>query len=782
MRHFIAVAVACFVVGSAGAQGTRADFDRAGDLAKRVQKTVIRDRVVPHWLEGGDQFWYRVDTTGGGWEYVFVDAGKGVRRPAFNHVVFSEKLTRELGRIVSADKLPIEAVKISESGRLVRFRADGKYWRFTVGDNRMSADEPRDELVAWLDSPRNSSSSGGAARILFVNQRDQPVQLAWIDPQGARKKYGEVPAKGQREFPSYHKHVWEVTDDGDRPLGWAMVPEDGGRLVIPADRAPVKPATRGEGNLTSPDGKYQIRFRTTPGDDRKVHLIESTPKDGGQPKLHTLNYAKPGDKLAVRKPYLFAVDGSKEITVSDSLFPNPFAINHVRWQADSSRFTFLYNQRGHQLLRVIGVDTTGQARTIIEETSPTFIDYSGKFYLHFTPSGNEAIWMSERDGWNHLYLYDTLEAKVRNQITKGPWAVRSVDRVDDEKRQIWFRASGMFPDQDPYHVHFGRVGFDGNGLTWLTSADGTHEVEWSPGGKWLIDTHSRVDRAAAVELRRGDTGQLVCPLEQADWSALRATGWQTPERFVAPGRDGKTPIHGVIFRPSNFDPAKKYPVIEQVYAGPQSSYVPRQFRHWHGTPQYLAELGFIVVQADGMGTSHRSKSFHDVCWKNLGDAGFPDRIAWIRAAAAKYPQLDLSRVGTYGGSAGGQNAVRALIAHGDFYKVAVADCGCHDNRMDKVWWNEQWMGWPVGPHYAEQSNVTQAHKLQGKLLLTVGELDRNVDPASTMQVVDALVRADKDFELLVVPGAGHGAGETPYAARRRADFFVRHLMGVEPRR
>jgi dipeptidyl aminopeptidase/acylaminoacyl peptidase len=184
---------------------------------------------------------------------------------------------------------------------------------------------------------------------------------------------------------------------------------------------------------------------------------------------------------------------------------------------------------------------------------------------------------------------------------------------------------------------------------------------------------------------------------------------------------------------------------------------------------------------DGMGTSHRSKAFHDVCWKNLGDSGFPDRIAWIRAAAAKYRELDLTRVGIYGGSAGGQSSTRALLAHGDFYHVAVSDCGCHDNRMDKIWWNEQWMGWPIGPHYAEQSNVTQAHRLTGKLLLIVGELDRNVDPSSTMQVASALVKADKDFDLLVIPGAGHGSAETPYGRRRRADFLVRHLLGVEPR-
>ncbi len=372
---------------------------------------------------------------------------------------------------------------------------------------------------------------------------------------------------------------------------------------------------------------------------------------------------------------------------------------------------------------------------------------------------------------------------MKNPITKGEWVVRGGDRVDEEKRQVWFRAGGIRPEQDPYYVHFCRVNFDGAGLVILTEGDGTHEVQFSPDRRYLIDTYSRVDLPPVTELRRVEDGKLVCELERADWSELLATRWATrwqpPERFVAKGRDGKTDIFGVIFRPTNFDAGKKYPVIEQIYAGPQGSFVPKGFRPFYG-PQAMAELGFILVQIDGMGTSNRSKAFHDVCCKNLADSGFPDRILWLKAAAEKYPCMDLSRVGIYGGSAGGQSATAALLQHPDFYKVAVSDCGCHDNRMDKIWWNELWMGWPVGPHYAEQSNVTNAHKLRGKLLLMVGEQDRNVDPASTMQVVNALVRAGKDFDLLVTPGAGHGSGESPYGRRRRMDFFVRHLLGVEP--
>jgi dipeptidyl aminopeptidase/acylaminoacyl peptidase len=530
----------------------------------------------------------------------------------------------------------------------------------------------------------------------------------------------------------------------------------------------------------SPDSRRLVAMRTRPGTRRSVYLIESSPSDQLQPKLHSYPYLKPGDEIPIRKPRLFDIEASREIPLDDALFPSPWSISDVRWSPDSSRFTFLYNQRGHQVLRIVAVDArSGEPKAIVDEQSQTFIDYAGKYFADYLDETSEVIWMSERDGWNHLYLYDARSGQVKNQITKGEWVVRGVERVDKEKRQIWFRAGGIRPGQDPYYIHFCRVDFDGTGLVILTEGDGTHSAQFSPDRRYFVDAWSRVDLPPVNELRRGGDGRLVCELEKADISALLAAGWRPPERFSAKGRDGATDIYGIIHRPSRFAPEKKYPVIESIYAGPQDSHVPKSFRASY-PQEALADLGFIVVQIDGMGTANRSKKFHDVCWKNLGDAGFPDRILWMEAAAARYPFMDLARVGIYGGSAGGQNAVRGLLAHGDFYKVGVADCGCHDNRMDKIWWNELWMGWPVGPHYEEQSNVTQARRLQGKLLLIVGELDRNVDPASTMQLVNALIKADKDFDLLVLPGAGHGAGAGEYGRRRVHDFFVRHLLGAEP--
>ncbi len=423
-------------------------------------------------------------------------------------------------------------------------------------------------------------------------------------------------------------------------------------------------------------------------------------------------------------------------------------------------------------MRVISVDAQSAKPTVLfEDKTETFINYSGKFYARYFPKTDEILWMSERDGWNHLYLHDAKTGKVIRQLTKGDWTVRGVESFNEADRSAVLRVAGMNPKEDPYHVHYVRVKLDDGSLTKLTEGDGTHRLTFSPNSKYYLDSYSRVDLPPVTELRQVADGKLVCKLESADASALKAKGWPQPERFVAKGRDGKTDIYGVVFRPSNFDPNKKYPVIEEIYAGPQGYFVPKAWSVNFGNKQTIAELGFIVVQIDGMGTDGRSKAFHDVCFKNLKDAGFPDRIAWIKALGEKYSYLDLARVGIFGGSAGGQNALAALIWHHDFYKVAVADCGCHDNRMDKIWWNEQWMSWPIDKSYEASSNVVNANKMEGKLLLVVGEVDSNVDPASTMQVANALVKADKDFDLLVIPGANHGAAESSYGRRRRMGFL-----------
>ncbi|MCP4573976.1 MAG: prolyl oligopeptidase family serine peptidase [bacterium] len=526
----------------------------------------------------------------------------------------------------------------------------------------------------------------------------------------------------------------------------------------------------------SPDSEHVVAMRTRAVTERAVYMVESAPDDQLQPRLRSYPYLKPGDDLPVGVPHLFDVSAGRQIPLDDSLFATPWDITDIHWAPDGSRFDFLYNERGHQVLRLVEVDAaTGRARTVVEDICDTFFDYSNKTYLHHLDATGELVWMSERDGWNHLYLVDRARGKVKKRITRGDWVVRWVDRVDEEVRQVWFWASGVVPGQDPYYLHLCRVDLDGRNLTVLTEGDGTHGVKWSPDRGFFVDTWSRVDQPPRHVLRRASDGGLACALEEADASELLAAGRRFPERFVAKGRDGETDIFGIIRRPVDFDVAKTYPVIESIYAGPHGQHVPKRFRGSY-RQQSLVDRGFIVVQIDGMGTNWRSKAFHDVCWRNIVDGGFPDRRVWIESAAAAHPEMDISRMGIFGGSAGGQNTVAALLTHGDFYHVGVADCGCHDNRMDKIWWNEQWLGYPVGSHYAEQSNVTLAPNLTGELLLIVGELDHNVDPASTMQVVDALIKADKDFDMLVIPGAGHGAAGTTYGKRRLEEYFALKLL------
>ncbi len=722
------------------AQGTKADYERAANLRREAEGKLRKGGVEAHWLPDGNRCWYRNTLADDRNEFVLVDAAKGERKvvlPADAVPRLATALSGALGEEVAAKDLQLKALDLSGDGTLL-LKSEGKSFSFNASTGALAPHVP-----------------------------DLPDAIASSKPEGPGTSY-----PGPQNL------------SPDR--AWQVEMTDGNLMVKPAGGGEAIALTKGEKLegvriFWAPDSmRFALMHTIPPGEKRTVHAVDSSPADQVQPKLKSWGYTKPGDRIALIKVRLFGVTPRREIPVASDLFSNPWHIDRMRWEADSSSFTFLYNQRGHQVMRIVSVSAgDGAARALIEDTPATFFNYFAKLLVQFHEKRSEVIWMSERDGWNHLYLFDSRTGKLKNQITRGEWVVRDVDWVDPEKQQIWFTAGGINPTEDPYHIHFCRINFDGSGLVRLTSGDGTHDIRFSPDRRFFIDRYSRIDLPPVHELRRTDDGSLVCELEKADISLLqKIPGWSMPERFVAKGRDEATDIWGIIHRPSNLDPARKYPVVEKIYAGPHGNYVPKKFFEYL-TAMDIAELGFIVVVIDGMGTNWRSKAFHDVCWQNLKDAGFPDRIPWIKAATVKYSWIDANRVGIYGGSAGGQNALGALLFHPDFYRVAVADCGCHDNRIDKIHWNEAWMGL-MGPHYAENSNVTHAHKLQGKLFLTVGELDTNVDPASTMQVVNALVVAGKDFDMCAVPGAGHGVGETPYLRRRREDFFVRHLHGVEP--
>lgn len=810
--HLVVLAALAVLVVSAQAgfaQGTQADYARAQSLAGRTEQKLFRTSLKPNWLSGTNRFWYRLQTDADKFEFVLVDADTG-----------------EIKRAADAKSLGL----------------------------------PQPKSVVPLQPPRTPGrplrGMGESTAISFNNQLDDAVELFWIEAGGQRQPYGRVRPGDTREQHTYAGHVWLVTDAVGNTLGVFVATAEKLEVVVDGkpERAVVPKRIRRLDRLgESPDGQWTIQFTnhnivlvekksggatqlTPDGTEEKpyrgpavwspdsqscvvqsvrlvkprvVTLVESSPRDQLQPKVQTYDYFKPGDALPQPQPVLIRVADRTALPVANDLFPNFFTEDgklDIRWAPDGREFYFDYNQRGHQLYRIIAVNaTTAAVRVVVEETSRTFVDYSNKIWREWLDQTGELLWMSERDGWNHLWLYDVAgnlpasesrlqaaandqgdlkplppEGGVPRQVTRGDWVVRKVVKVDEGKRQVWFLASGLRADEDPYQLQLCRVNLDGSGFVQLTQSDGHHSVEFSPDERFFIAKWSRADHPPVHELRRSADGKLICELERAEAGGLLAAGWTMPERFVAKGRDGQTDIHGILIKPSNFDPAKLYPVVEEVYAGPHGAFAPKEFGRLL-RQHTLAELGFIVVQVDGMGTNHRGKKFQDVAWKNLQDAGFPDRIAWLKAAARTRPWMDLQHVGIYGGSAGGQNAMRALLDYPGFYSVAVADCGCHDNRMDKIWWNEQWLGWPVDESYVQGSNVADAAKLRGKLLLFVGELDKNVDPASTMQVVNALEKADKDFDLVVMTGAGHGAAETPYGIRRRQDFLVRHLYGNEPR-
>ena len=531
--------------------------------------------------------------------------------------------------------------------------------------------------------------------------------------------------------------------------------------------------------IWSPDSRKLATVKVRDVQERRIPLIESSPSSQKQPILQWRDYAKPGDVLPVYLPVLFDVEARKQMALNVTPYENQFYLNLTGWREDSRAFTFEFNQRGHQRYVIGEVSAAdGSIRHLVDEQTKTFIYYYNN-YRYDLDDGKELLWISERDGWRHLYLIDGTSGQVKRQVTKGEWVLRQVDYVDETNRVVYFTASGFNKGEDPYNLHYCRINLDGTGFTDMTPENGNHRVTFSADRSYFTDVYSRPDLPPVSQLKRTSDASVVAGLQRCDVSALQAESWQMPEVFCAKGRDGQTDIWGNIYRPMHFDASKSYPVVEFIYAGPHDSHVDKDFKPAHHLVSKLVELGFIVVSIDGMGTSNRSKAFHDVCWKNLKDAGFPDRIAWMKAAGAKYKYMDLNRVGIYGWSAGGQNAMAALLFHNDFYKVAVALCGCHDNRMDKIWWNEQWMGYPIDASYSTSSNVDNAYRLKGKLLLINGELDDNVDPASTLQVVSALMKANKNFEQLYLPGKTHSLGG-PFEMHKMHDFFVKNLLGQEP--
>ncbi len=732
------------------------DYARAERLLPgNVKKLAFRLGIAPQWLGQSGQLVYSVNTRHGR-QYVLVNSKAGLKSPAFDHVALAAALTHAIGRAFTHDHLPFEKASFSQDGESVEFSCDGYTWSYQTTTDELTKLSPV--------SPNNSGevTSPDKAQAAFVKDHNLFVRTG-----------------GGQEV--------QLTSDGSADFFYA---EPFGSPIVAAGllKGPVAANFQRPAIKWSPDSKQILTYRINAEKAKQYHLLQSVPLDGSiRPKLYSYVHGGPGDdECALAYPVIIDVASGAQIPLEIEPQEHLYYGAPGTWtywtKGDDPRIIWLKSMRERRSFQVLEVDPkTGNTKVLFEESTP---HNQGLSPVKVLGDGQEILWMSQRDGWMHLYLYDGKTGALKNRVTSGPFVVRDIEWVDEKNRVVYFTACGKEEGRDPYYRHLYSVNLDGSDMKLLTPEDAEHAVSISPCGEFFVDTYSRVDLAPKTVLRKTD-GALVLVLEEADIELLLATGWIFPEPFKAKARDGITDIYGVIFRPSSFDSKKSYPVIEGNYAGPQRIRTPKAFgdngsnEFWQD--QAIAELGFIVVTVDGFGMAYRSLPFQDYAFKNLGDGGFPDHITAYRQLADRYPYMDLNRVGIYGGSAGGYGAARALLAHPDFYKVGVAWAGNHDHRIGKAGWVERYMGRHLGPHYAEQSNWVQAKNLVGKLLIMHGEMDENVSPAASLRLANELIEANIDFDFLLIPNGVHGSARThPYVVRRRWDYFVRNLLGLEP--
>ena len=746
---------------------TREDYVRAERfLPWNAAKLVFGLDVVPNWIENSETFWYRA-VRRSGIEFVKVNAQDGTAAPAFDHVRLAAALTRGSQVPLDPHLLPFERISFDQNDRNVSFTFEEAYWTCNLEHYECSSTE--DTAGPAADVVRSPDGRWDA----FV--RDHNLWVRSVD--------------SEEEL--------ELTSDGESNYAY------GAPLPSPLPSAGIADP-EGPAILWAPDSQRFLSCRIDARNALNLHLVQSVPQDGGHRlNLHSYAYPLPGDEeVPLAEVWLFNVGEGLALMSDIASIPmlhygSPFNSNAVWWTSTGDRVFILARDRGFLCYELTEIDsTTGKAREVLRETASRGIDpylLWSAVNIRILNDGEQILWYSQRDGWAHLYLYDGRTGALLRQVTEGSFNVSEVIRLDEQSRRLYFMAVGREPNADPYYSRLYQISLDDGEPELLTAEEAEHGAIFSPSGKFFVNTYSRHD-LPPVSLLRSATGNVICELERADIESLSEMGWQIPERFVAKARDGMTDIYGVVFRPSNFDPRRQYPVIDNIYAGPQVNQAPTSFADskrvggasragrgrgfWHA--QAIAELGFVVVMIDGLGMPARSKAYHDVSYRKLGDGGIEDHVAALHQLADRYPYLDLDRVGIFGHSAGGYASAHAILTFPEFYKVCVSSAGNHDHRLDKASWVERYMGLPVGDHYRQQANQTLAANLEGKLLLIHGEMDENVHPASTLVVVDALIKENKDFDLLIIPNLPHASDTHPYFVRRRWDYFVRHLLGAEP--
>jgi dipeptidyl-peptidase-4 len=744
---------------SASAPGlTAADYARAEKfLAAGTTSLVVGGAVGAVWLPD-DRLTYR-NTTADGVEFILVDPVKKTRTRAFDHEKLAATLQTAAGGTFDAKKLPFQTIELSADSKKVSFDVEAKRWSCDVKGLACQSTG-----AAKGDRPAAGRGGRGGGNIAVTS------------PDGKKAVFIKDWNLWVRDVATNQEKA--LTTDGVKDFGYAT---DNAGWTGSA-RAIV---------LWSPDSKKVATFQQ---DERKVGEMYLVETKAGHPVLKSWKYPLPGDAV-VAMLHRVVIDAETGTTVRFKMDPDyhramlgdDFSVRDMIWSPDGAQLAFVSTARDHKKATVrLANIATGEVKTLFEETEKTHFESPAGWRILWAT--NEIIWNSQRDNWSHLYLYDLTTGKLKNQITSGDGPVMTIDRVDEKTRTVYFSANGRETGQDPYFSHYYRIGLDGKGYTSLTPDNGTHSVQLSTTGKYLVDTYSTADTPPVVVLRDA-MGKVVMPLEKADISKLLATGWKAPMSFSVKGRDGKTDIYGQLFRPTNFDPSKKYPIINQAYPGPQSGSVGgRAFAAARGDKQALAELGFVVVSIDGMGTPGRSKSFHDTYYGAMGrDNTLPDQVAGMKELAQRFPWIDISRAAMWGHSGGGFIAADAMFRYPDFFKVGISESGNHDQRVYEDDWGERYQGLLVKglgsapDSYEVEANQSVAKNLKGKLFLMHGMMDNNVPPQNTYLVMEALIKANKDFDLLLLPSQAHGYGvDGPYVMRRRWDYFVKNLLGVEP--
>lgn len=750
---YVPLSAAQQMSGGAGAV-TVADYQHAEKFLPYNTRPLVFHDVRATWLPG-DRFWYR-NAGPDGFEFVMYDAARSTRSAAFDHAKIAAALSTAGGKTYDAGHLPFMSFEFSADEKTISFTLKGQDWKCDLQAYSCAGDAKRPEGEA-KPAPSVKSPDGKSAAFI----RDWNLWLRDL-------------ASGKET---------QLTTDGVKDFGYAT--DNAG--WIHSDRAVV---------LWSPDSKKIATYRQDQRGVGEMYLVETKV---GHPKLDAWKYPLPGDDVVTMiQRVVIEVEGAKVIrlqlppdqhrsTLCDDLECRGGEWADVEWSKDSTHLAFVSTSRDHkhEQLRVADA-ATGAVRDVLEETAATqFESGQGRVNWHYLPASNEVIWCSERDGWSHLYLYDLATGKLKNQITSGEWTVTQVLRVDDKNRMIYFLADGR-EKGNPYFSHLYRVGFDGKKLALLTPEDDNHQVDMSPSGLFFVDSYSKAD-VPPVTVVRDESGKQISTVEKEDISRLTAAGWKPPIPITVKARDGVTDLFGVMFEPTNLDRSKKYPIINNVYPGPQGGSVGSwSFSAARSDCQALAELGFVVVQIEGMGNPLRSKKFHDFYYGNMADNTLPDQVAGMKELAAKYPWIDINRAGIWGHSGGGYATAAAMFQFPDFFKVGISESGNHDNREYEDDWGERYQGLLVkkadgATNYDEQANQALAKNLKGHLLLAHGTMDDNVPPYNTLLVVDALIKANKDFDLLLLPNQHHGYGmESLYMMRRRWDYFVRYLLGVEP--